>query len=128
MSRISKLLERDSNPVKFVEPKLFVPVDCQVPETPKSIMARTMLQSGLISRDEYDTMLGVTFDIGSESEETFDDFGDWEDDFKVSQFAEYEEYEVENVQEKEISGATEAVAQPDSSVEQSENTDGSSAE
>lgn len=91
-------------------------------------MARTMLQSGLISRDEYDTMLGVTFDIGSESEETFDDFGDWEDDFKVSQFAEYEEYEVEDVKEKEISGATEAVAQPDPSVEQSENTDGSSAE
>lgn len=127
MSRISKLLQRDSKPVKFVQPKLFVPVDCQIPETPKSIMARTMLQSGLITRDDYEKMLGVTFDISSEKDEDFDNFDDWEDDFKLSQFSEYEE-DVEYEQKEEISSATEQVAQSDHTVEQSENADGSAAE
>lgn len=127
MSRISKLLQRDSKPVKFVQPKMFVPVDCQIPETPKTIMARTMLQSGLITKDEYEKMLGVTFDVTSENDEDFDNFDDWEDDFKLSQFSEYEE-DVEYEQKEEVSSATEEVAQPDPAVEQSENAGGSAAE
>lgn len=128
MSRISKLLQRDSKPVKFVEPKMFVPVDCQVPETPKTIMARTMLQSGLITKDDYEKMLGVTFDITSEKEENFDNFEDWEDDFKISQFAEYEREVEENVQKEKLESATEEVAQPEQSVEQTENADVPAAE
>lgn len=123
MSRISKLLQRSNNPVKFVEPKMFVPVDCQIPETPKSIMARTMLQSGIISKDDYDKMLGVTFDITTEQDEDFDNFEDWEDDFKLSQFSEYEEFS-----DVKDTGATEQVAQIDQSVEQSEDIVGNEAE
>lgn len=132
MSRISKLISRSSNPVEFSEPKMFVPVDCQIPETPKTIMARTMLQSGLITRDDYDKMLGVEFDSRSESEEVFsdDDFDDFDDDFKVSSFAEYEEFL--DVEEQESSAQQPAsapvVAQPDPAVEQSENADGYAAE
>lgn len=126
MSRISKLLQKVSKPVQFSQPKMFVPVDCQIPETPKSIMARTMLQSGLITKDDYEKMLGVTFDISSEKDEDFDNFEDWEDDFKLSQFSEYEE-EL-SVQEEIPTGATEEVAQPDPAVEQSENAGGTAAE
>lgn len=128
MSRISKLISRGSNPVKFVEPKMFVPVDCQIPETPKTIMARTMLQSGLITRDDYEKMLGVEFDTRSESDEKFDDddFEDFEDDFKASAFAEYEEDL--NVEEQEPEAQPQEVAQPDPSVEQSETDGGQVAE
>lgn len=130
MSRISKLLSKSSNPVKFVQPKMFVPVDCQIPETPKTIMARTMLQSGIITRDEYEKMLGVEFDSRSESDENFDDddFEDFEDDFKTSAFAEYEEYLNVEEKEKEPEAQPQSVAQPDPSVEQSENADGTASE
>lgn len=125
MSRISKLLAKTNNPVKFIQPKLFVPVDCHLPETPKTIMARTMLQSGLITRDEYDKMLGVEFDTRSESEEVFsdNDFDEYDDDYRVSAFAEYEE-ELD-VEEQETEAQPQ---QPDPSVEQSETDDGKATE
>lgn len=131
MSRISKLINRDSRPVKFVQPKVFIPVDCQIPDTPKTIMARTMLQSGLISRDDYDKMLGVEFDTRSEAEESFDDdddFADYNDDYVISSFSEYEQ-ELDYAKEEEKSQAqSESIAQPDPSVEQSETDGGSAAE
>lgn len=128
MSRISKLLSRNSNPVEFKQPKLFVPVDCQIPETPKTIMARTMLQSGLITKDEYEKMLGVSFDISDEREEDFDNFEDWEDDFKLSSFSEYEEFLDVKEEQEQQTGALDQSAQPDQTVEHSENTDGTEAE
>lgn len=70
---------------------MFVPTGCKVPETTKQTMARMMLASGMISYDDYLNMIGVTFDGDFEGDtEQFTDFEDWEDDFKQSQFAEYE--------------------------------------
>lgn len=71
---------------------MFVPTGFQVPETSQQTMARMMLASGMISYDDYLNMIGVKFDGDySTDTEQFTDFEDWEDDFKQSQFAEYED-------------------------------------
>ena len=70
---------------------MFIPTGFQVPETSQQTMARMMLASGMISHDDYLNMIGVKFDGDySTDTEQFTDFEDWEDDFKQSQFAEYE--------------------------------------
>lgn len=71
---------------------LFVPTGFQVPETSQQTMARLMLNSGMISLDDYHNMIGVCYDGDySRDTEQFRDFEDWEDDFKQSAFAEYED-------------------------------------
>lgn len=70
---------------------LFVPTDCELPETSHQAIAKIMLSSGVISQDDYNKMIGVTYD-GDYNEETEDfDFEQWEDDFKQSAFARYED-------------------------------------
>lgn len=91
----AKLLEARSNVRTCddldLEP-LFVPTGFQVPETSQQTMARLMLNSGVISLDDYHNMIGVRYDGDySRDTEQFRDFEDWEDDFKLSQFAEYED-------------------------------------
>lgn len=90
----AKLLEARAN-VKTCEnldyTPLFIPTGFKVPETSQQTMARLMLSSGMISYDDYLNMIGVVFDGDFEGDtEQFRDFEDWEDDFKQSQFAEYE--------------------------------------
>lgn len=90
-----KILEARSN-VKTCDnldlTPLFVPTGFQVPETSQQTMARLMLNSGMISLDDYHNMIGVCYDGDySRDTEQFRDFEDWEDDFKLSQFAEYED-------------------------------------
>lgn len=71
---------------------LFVPTGFQVPETSQQTMARLMLNSGMISLDDYHNMIGVCYDGDfTRDSEQFRDFEDWEDDFKLSQFAEYDD-------------------------------------
>lgn len=71
---------------------LFVPTGFQVPETSQQTMARLMLNSGMISLDDYHNMIGVCYDGDfTRDTEQFRDFEDWEDDFKQSSFAEYED-------------------------------------
>lgn len=71
---------------------LFVPTGFQVPETSQQTMARLMLNSGMISLDDYHNMIGVCYDGDfTRDTEQFRDFEDWEDDFKQSAFAEYED-------------------------------------
>lgn len=70
---------------------LFVPTDCELPETSQQAISRIMLQSGIISRDDYNKMIGVVYDGDfNETNENFD-FETWEDDFKQSAFARYED-------------------------------------
>lgn len=90
-----KILEARSN-VKTCDnldlTPLFVPTGFQVPETSQQTMARLMLNSGMISLDDYHNMIGVCYDGDyTRDTEQFRDFEDWEDDFKLSQFAEYED-------------------------------------
>lgn len=71
---------------------LFIPTGFQVPETSQQTMARLMLNSGMISLDDYHNMIGVCYDGDyTRDSEQFRDFEDWEDDFKQSAFAEYED-------------------------------------
>lgn len=70
---------------------LFVPTDCELPETSHQAIARIMLSSGVISRDDYEKMIGVTYDGEFNAESETFDFEDWEDDFKQSAFARYED-------------------------------------
>lgn len=118
MSRISNLVEKArKSSIIFKQGKMFIPTDCITPETPKSIMARTMLQSGLITKDDYEKMLGISYDLDviSDKDEDFN-FEDYDDDFKLSSFAEYEEnLEVQYV--KEESKTEKEKHQPSSSNE-----------
>lgn len=91
----AKILEARSN-VKTCDDldltPLFVPTGFQVPETSQQTMARLMLNSGMISLDDYHNMIGVCYDGDfTRDTEQFRDFEDWEDDFKQSAFAEYED-------------------------------------
>lgn len=71
---------------------LFVPTGFEVPETSQQTMARLMLNSGMISLDDYHNMIGVCYDGDfTRDTEQFRDFEDWEDDFKQSAFAQYED-------------------------------------
>lgn len=70
---------------------LFVPTDCELPETSHQAIAKIMLSSGVISQDDYNKMIGVTYDGDFNTESETFDFEDWEDDFKQSAFARYED-------------------------------------
>lgn len=94
MSRVSKLVSNAvaSRGQTFVQPKLFIPTDCQIPETSKEIMARTMLASGLITKDEYEKMLGVAYDVDVQKDSDEDYFEDeTSEEFSMSHFAGYED-------------------------------------
>lgn len=69
-----------------------VPAGATIPETTQQTMARMMLSSGMISLDDYHKMIGVSYDgdYSNESED-FRDFGEREDRWKQSAFAEYED-------------------------------------
>lgn len=70
---------------------LFIPTDCELPETSQQAISRILLQSGVISHDDYEKMIGVTYDGDFNTESETFDFEDWEDDFKQSAFARYED-------------------------------------
>ena len=92
MSRISKIIKEKRNGRQhFSSPPLVVPVGAVVPETANQTMARLMLTSGVISRDDYEKMLGVRYDIENDDGVIYEDEAyDFEDDFKLSEWSEYE--------------------------------------
>ncbi len=59
MSRILKIIKEKRNGRQhFSSPPLVIPVGATTPETANQTMARLMLASGVISRDDYEKMLG----------------------------------------------------------------------
>lgn len=92
MSRITKIIKDKRNQgQKFVSPPLVLPLGAVTPETASQTMARLMLNSGVITRDDYEKMLGVRYDIENDEGVIFeDDAYDFEDDFKLSEWSEYE--------------------------------------
>lgn len=92
MSRILKIIKEKRNGGQhFSSPPLIIPVGATTPETANQTMARLMLASGVISRDDYEKMLGVRYDIDNDEGVVYeDDAYDYEDDFKLSEWSEYE--------------------------------------
>ena len=93
MSRISKIIKEKRNGGQhFSSPPLVIPVGATTPETANQTMARLMLASGVISRDDYEKMLGVRYDIDNDEGVKFDDedYGDYKDDYELSIWSEYE--------------------------------------
>lgn len=93
MSRIFKIInEKRKGSQNFSSPPLVVPVGASTPETASQTMARLMLNSGVISRDDYEKMLGVRYDIDNDKGVKFDDedYEDYKDDYELSLWAEYE--------------------------------------
>lgn len=97
MSRISVKLKsvRSSVGIKFSMPKLFVPVDCHIPTTAKDSVARQLYQAGIISKADFEKMLGVVYDGDFDVDmEVFDDEAfSSRTDFDQSSFASYEDFE-----------------------------------
>lgn len=96
MSRIKKIIDsKIGGGQSFKSPPLVVPSGCVVPETANQTMARLMLNSGLISQDDYNKMLGVRFDVSSDEEIVFDDYvDDYDDeDFDVSDLVDFDDLE-----------------------------------
>lgn len=97
MSRISDKIKnaRMYAGVKFRQSRLFVPVDCQLPTTAKETLGRQLLQAGIINQQDFETMLGVVYDVDVENpdEENFDDEAfSTQGDFIQSSLAEYEDF------------------------------------
>ena len=93
MSRITKIIKSKRNQgQKFVSPPLVVPVGAVTPETASQTMARLMLNSGVITRDDYEKMLGVRYDVENDEGVKFDeeDYEDYKDDYELSVWSEYE--------------------------------------
>ena len=92
MSIISKIIkEKRKGRQHFSSPPLVIPVGATTPETANQTMARLMLTSGVISRDDYEKMLGVRYDIENDEGIIYEDEAyDYEDDFKLSEWSEYE--------------------------------------
>lgn len=92
MSRISKIIkEKRSGKQHFSSPPLVIPVGATTPETANQTMARLMLNSGVISRDDYEKMLGVRYDIDNDEGVVYEEeVYDYEDDFRLSEWSEYE--------------------------------------
>lgn len=96
MSRIKKIIDsKIGGGQSFKSPPLVVPSGCVVPETANQTMARLMLNSGLISQDDYNKMLGVRYDVSSDEEIVFDDYvDDYDDeDFDVSDLVDFDDLE-----------------------------------
>lgn len=96
MSRIKKIIDsKIGGGQSFKSPPLVVPSGCVVPETANQTMARLMLNSGLITQDDYNKMLGVRFDVSSDEEIVFDDYvDDYDDeDFDVSDLVDFDDLE-----------------------------------
>lgn len=94
MSRIGNLVKKVQSykGQEFKQPKMFVPSGMIVPETAKSSMARQLYQAGVISKDDYEKMLGVVYD--SDDPKFVEDFSDeafstFDDEFKLSELSEY---------------------------------------
>ena len=98
MSRILKIIKEKRNVRQhFSSPPLVVPVGATTPETANQTMARLMLNSGVISRDDYEKMLGVRYDIDNDEGVVYeDDAYDYEDDFKLSEWSEYERESIDS--------------------------------
>lgn len=94
MSRIGTLIKK-AQAYKgqcFKQSKMFVPAGCIVPQTAKDMMAKQLYQAGVITKDDYEKMLGVIYDGEfSREQEVFSDeeFSKFEDEFKMSELAEY---------------------------------------
>lgn len=94
MSRMSKIIESKRKlKQEFKSPPLALPVGMDRPETANQTMARLMLNSGVISRDDYDKMLGVIYDYSDDEIVDNEQFGVYDvmDDYKLSSFSQYEE-------------------------------------
>lgn len=93
MSRIGNLVKKAQayKGQEFKQPKMFVPSGMIVPETAKNSMARQLYQAGIITKDDYEKMLGVVYDIDDISQERFDDetFSALDEEFELSKLSEY---------------------------------------
>lgn len=101
MSRIGNLIKKAQayKGQEFKQGRMFVPSGMIIPETAKNSMARQLYQAGLITKDDYEKMLGVTYDIDENSQERFDDeaFSAFEEEFELSKLSEYyDDYEQED--------------------------------
>lgn len=108
MSRIGNLIKKAQSykGQEFKQPRMFVPSGMVVPETAKHTMAKQLYQSGIITKDDYEKMLGVVYDGDFENIES-EDFSDeafakYDDEFKLSNLAEYyDDFESEPAPEPE---------------------------
>lgn len=94
MSRIGNLIKKAQayKGQEFRQPKMFVPSGMIVPETAKNTMARQLYQAGIITKDDYEKMLGVVYDGDFKlNEEDLSDeaFSAFEEEFKLSELSEY---------------------------------------
>lgn len=94
MSRIGNLIKKAQSykGQEFKQPRMFVPSGMIVPETAKNSMARQLYQAGIITKDDYEKMLGVSYDGDFKLNE--EDFGDeafsaFREEFTLSQLSEY---------------------------------------
>lgn len=103
MDRITKVikLKRQYKGQDFKSPPLFIPEGMSIPETAKSKMAKMMLDSGLISKDDYENMLGVTYDYNSDdiNDSDFDRL-DEEEEFRLSSLSSYDDEDTDEQEDK----------------------------
>lgn len=94
MSRIGNLIRKAQayKGQEFKQGRMFVPSGMIVPETAKNTMARQLYQAGIITKDDYEKMLGVVYDSDAQDfKEDFSDeaFSTYDDEFKLSELSEY---------------------------------------
>lgn len=117
MSRIGNLIKKAQSykGQEFKMPRMFVPSNMIVPQTAKDVMAKQLYQAGIITKDDYEKMLGVVYDgdFNDESEVFSDEaFARYDDEFKLSDLSEYyDDYEADNTQV--LGSSSEYASSPD---------------
>lgn len=77
----------------FSSPELYAPSGFAAPDTAKSKLSKMMLDAGLITPEEREKMLGVSYDYDDDNISFTDvDDDDDVDDFILSKLSEYEDF------------------------------------
>lgn len=90
---------------KSTSTPMVIPVGHKVPETQNEAIQRILLASGAITREQFESALGISYDGDYSDEDEIDVPFSVDEDFEQSRFASYADIEVPNVETKSVDKA-----------------------
>lgn len=83
-----------------------IPVGHKIPETQNEAIQKILLASGAITREQFESALGISYDGDYGDEDEIDIPFSVDEDFEQSRYASYIDIEVPNVETKKVDKAT----------------------
>lgn len=111
---------------KATSTPVVIPAGQKIPETQNVAIQRILLASGAITREQFESALGVSYDGDFGDDDELDVPFSVDEDFEQSRFASYADIEVPNVETKSVDKAPAVQKEPAQVA--SDNSDNSGAE